>query len=206
MKNQFDKKYWDEMYKKEKDVIIEGIDDAKYRVNYLHSFFQIEQFQIDSILDIGFGKAKLLKEINKIFSPSILVALEPSKYIFDKLTNKQKNTKVFNLSYLEYTSTKIFDLGICNSVLQYISDEEMSFFIKKMAIECRFIYITVPTIQEYKRMQTEVNFFDLYSYSRSSTFYKKIILKYFRFVSHSILESKILHKTSLIGSDLFTIE
>jgi hypothetical protein len=206
MKNQFDKKYWDTLYKKEKGVIIEGIDDAKSRAKYLHSFFELEQFYIDSILDIGFGKAKLLKEIYKTFSPSILVGLEPSQYIFHKLLLKQKSIKLHNLSFLEYNSNRVYDLGICNSVLQYIADKEMNSFLKKMATFCRFVYITVPTTEEYKLMQTEVRFFDPYSFSRSKLFYKTIIQKYFRIISHSILESKLLHKSSVIRSDLFTLE
>ncbi len=104
----------------------------------------------------------------------------------------------FNTDYLEKYP---LDLAIANSVFQYI--EDVDFSLKKLASIARFSYFSVPTKNDYLRMENELNFKDKYAASRTKTFYLEILNKYFTRVSFNVLESKIVREHSYFTAELY---
>jgi SAM-dependent methyltransferase len=194
----FDKTYWDKNYSDPKSM--DGIGNAKEHIKYLESFFAVEHININSILDLGFGYGYLLKEALKTFKPYKALGIEPSSHAFKKVKRdwlKPVPSTKLNL-YEEdliswcrnYQRSNRFDLGICTSVFQYISDKDLKEIIPILSQRIKYLYLTVPTDIELQRQISELEFKDEYAIHRTRKKYQMLINKHFTFVSARILESK----------------
>jgi trans-aconitate methyltransferase len=195
----FDKTYWDKNYAE--PMSMDGIGNARDHARYLKSFLAIEHVDISSIVDLGFGYGHLFREMLKTFIPHRAVGIEPSPYAF-------KKAKLDKLRPVESTDLKLyeedlitwcrtdrkknnnFDLGICTSVFQYISDKDLKEIIPILAKRIKYIYLTVPTDVELGRQVSELEFKDEYAIHRSRKKYQRLLKPHFTFVSSRILESK----------------
>lgn len=205
----FDLKYWTTIYGSGEDV--DGTFNAKEHALYLKSVLQLFGIQIHSIADFGFGKGFLLQRMIQAFQPGRVFALDASVEMADRLKNSKwiysSNIAVavgtiqsMNFEIARYAP---FDLGICNSVLQYIKSEEIDTVLEKMARTTKYLYFSVPTKDDYIRMKKEILFEDPYAFSRSKKFYMKKISKFFTIVSYNLLESKINIKESKFNDEMF---
>ena len=186
------------MYAEDDESIIDGIDNAKEHAKYLKSVLDLGEIQVTSIGDFGFGKGILLKEIAKEFHPERIIAIDPSKEANDKL-KKQNWIKKFTHSVQcttleELNESKIktpIDLGICNSIFQYIPTKKVSFAFAKLSRLCKYVYFSVPTKVDYDYMKKELDFIDPYANIRDKSFYLKNMSRHFSIVSLNLLESKV---------------
>lgn len=194
----FDKKYWDANYSD--PMSMDGIGNAKDHVRYLQSFLAIEHVDISSVVDLGFGYGHLFREILKAFKPYKAVGIEPSSYIFKKAKPDKlrpvPSTKLelFEEDLKTWCKTKRkdnqFDLGICTSVFQYISDKDLKELIPVLAKRIKYLYLTVPTNIELGRQVSELEFKDEYAIHRTKEKYQKLLKPHFTFISSRVLESK----------------
>ncbi len=191
------------MYAEDDESIIDGIDNAKEHARYLKSILELGEVFVESIGDFGFGKGILLREIVKEFKPKRIIAIDPSKEANDKLkkekwlqncTHKIQQTTLENLD--ESKIIKPLDLGICNSIFQYISNQDVPLAFAKLARLCKYVYFSVPTKIDYNYMKKELDFIDPYANVRNKKFYLKNIAPHFTIVSLNLLESKIHTKES----------
>jgi len=194
----FDKSYWEKNYSEPDQM--DGIGNVLEHVGYIKNLLALEFINISSVVDFGFGLGHLFEEILKEFVPYKALGIEPSKYAYDlvkkrgispapstKLTLKKQGI----VNWCERSEkTKTFDLGICTSVFQYLSNEEIEFVLPILAKKVRYLYFSVPTDKELKRQIEEIDFFDTYAICRSRSWYQKKIKKHFTFVSARMLESK----------------
>ncbi len=198
------------MYAEEDGSIIDGIHNAKEHALYTKSILDLGEMDVNSIADFGFGKGILLREFVKVFKPKQILAIDPSKEAFDNLS-KQKWLKKVKHKILQTTienfpqsrNSKPFDLGICNSIFQYISDKDVSSSFVKLSKLCKYIYFSVPTKVDYDYMKKELNFIDPYANSRTKEFYLKTLKPYFTLVSYNLLESKVHMKDSGFTYEFF---
>ena len=95
----------------------------------------------------------------------------------------------FSLAKLEREPV---ELGICNSVLQYLPDSVLPQVIERLAKYCNYLYFTVPTKADYDLMRKEMNFSDPYAFERSQKKYRKLLSRDFEIVSYNLLQSKWL--------------
>lgn len=193
----FDKTYWDKNYSEPKSM--DGIGNAKDHVRYLQAFFNIEQVDISTIVDLGFGYGHLFREMMKTFIPHTAVGIEPSSYAFKKVQlDKLRPVKSTNLKLLEtdlvswcrMKKTGTFDLAICTSVFQYLSDKELKEVIPILSKRIKYLYLTVPTDIELNRQIDELDFKDEYAIRRSRKKYHQLLSPHFTFISSRVLESK----------------
>lgn len=194
----FDKKYWDANYSD--PMSMDGIGNAKDHVRYLQSFLAIEHVDISSVVDLGFGYGHLFREVLKAFKPYKAVGIEPSSYIFKKAKPDKlrpvPSTKLelFEEDLKTWCKTKRkdnqFDLGICTSVFQYISDKDLKELIPVLAKRIKYLYLTVPTNIELGRQVSELEFKDEYAIHRTKEKYQKLLKPHFTFISSRVLESK----------------
>lgn len=195
----FDKTYWDKNYSD--PMSMDGIGNAKDHVKYLKSYLAIEHVDISTIVDLGFGYGHLFREMMKAFVPYRAVGIEPSPYAFKKAKiDKLKpvastDLKLYQEDLLTWGRTdrkknNNFDLGICTSVFQYLSDKDLKEIIPILSKRIKYLYLTVPTDEELKRQISELDFKDEYAIHRSREKYQKMLRPYFTFVSSRVLESK----------------
>jgi hypothetical protein len=90
-----------------------------------------------------------------------------------------------------YSSDDAFDLGVCTSVLQYLSDPEIEQVVPILAQRVKYLYFTVPTDTELAYQTTEFDFYDRYAFSRTREEYRQMLGGHFTIVSNRVLESKV---------------
>ncbi len=196
----FSKEYWDINYADPEEM--DNIVNAKEHADYMKAIFALEYVDVSSVIDLGFGMGILFKEVLKTFNPYMAHGIEPSKHIFD-VTSKKKlapveSTKLVleNIDLVSWAKKtpkkeKTFDLGLCTSVFQYLSDEEISLVLPAMAKRIRYLYFSVPTNLELKRQVSDLEFKDEYAIHRTREKYLKLISPHFTFISSRLLESKV---------------
>lgn len=194
----FDKTYWDKNYSD--PMSMDGIGNAKDHARYLKAFLSIEHVNVNSIIDLGFGYAHLFREMLKTFVPYKAVGIEPSPYAFNKARiDKLKpvdstKIKLYQEDLVSWCKTERkdnkFDLGICTSVFQYLTDKELKLVLPILAKRIKYLYLTVPTDIELGRQVSELEFKDEYAIHRSREKYQRLIRPHFTFISSRILESK----------------
>lgn len=198
----FDEKYWKENYSEPEEM--DGLANATEHLQYLYCLFELENIEVKKIADFGFGLGKMLEEACRIFVPTKVFALEPSKFAFDQvrsaewtktwqdeLTWSQKDLVSWCLAQQKKKFNKPkFDLGICFSVMQYIPDEELVIVSEVLAKACRYLYASMPTKTELKRQRAEFDFNDRYAIRRSRKKYLEILGKDWTIVGSRLLESK----------------
>ncbi len=202
----FEKNYWSEIYA---GRFIDGTFNAAKHADYIRCIFSLSEFPIRKIADIGFGKGKLLEEVAKRLHPEQILALDTSRLMVDALQKKswigKYNIGIVHSKFEEFNSDYLqkfpVDLVIANSVFQYIEDVEPC--IKKLASIARFSYFSVPTKNDYLRMENELGFIDKYAFSRTKEFYTKILSKYFTRISFNVLESKLVREHSYFPAELY---
>lgn len=201
--------YWESYYKS--GFCIDGDFNAREHALYLKHFLQLFQYKVYSLGDYGFGKARLLTEVVKALKPIRVIAVEPYLPRVEDLKKKAWTKKIqtqiyhskledFNPKFLNYAP---LDLGICNSVVQYIGDEYLDKIIEKLAIYNKLLYFTVPTKNDYKRMEKKIGFRDPNAKQRKLNLYRKLIGKYFYFVSFNLLASRKYIEELPFESELF---
>lgn len=196
----FSKEYWDVNYSEPEEM--DNIVNAKEHADYMKAIFGLEYVDISSVVDLGFGLGILFKEVLKTFKPYRAHGIEPSKFAFDIVSKKKlspaestklslENIDLLTWAKKEYKKEKTFDLGLCTSVFQYLSDEEIEFVLPIMAKRIRYLYFSVPTNLELKRQVSDLEFKDEYAIHRTREKYLKMIRPHFTFISSRLLESKV---------------
>lgn len=195
----FDGSYWSDIYGNGLDV--DGSYNAKQHAEYLKALFLLMEIPVYKMADFGFGKAILLREMVKTFSPVKVYAVDTSKEAYEDLKKKDwvKRSDKFHLYHESLETLKLpklekepVELGICNSVIQYLPDGMIPGVLEKMAKYCNYLYFTVPTNEDYVVMKEEMSFTDPYAFSRSKKKYRKWISRDFEIVGYNLLQSKWL--------------
>jgi trans-aconitate methyltransferase len=188
-----EKKYFDEIYAK--DSLIDGDYNASSHARYLKSIFELVEAEVSSLVDFGFGKGNLLYQVAKTFKPGSITAIDNSSYAYEALLKKhwvkQWKLDCRHQGILDFEpSQKAFDLGLCNSVLQYVPDEDLELCIERMSYSCRYLYLHVPSREDYEKLKYFSDFEDPYAISRGNEVYRELVSRYFVSVSWGLLESK----------------
>ena len=84
-----------------------------------------------------------------------------------------------------------FDLGLCTSVFQYLTELEIERVLPVMAERIDHLYFTVPTDQELERQKKECGLRDPWAHSRSADWYRARIAPHFAVVSGRLLQSRV---------------
>lgn len=212
MKEAFKKDYWEKNYASPQTM--DGIGNAKDHVRYLQAFLTLEQVDISSIIDFGFGYGYLFQKMLKAFLPYKACGIEPSLYAFAKACRRKikpvesMNLDLFNESLLEWCQREDskktrFDLGVCTSVFQYIDEEDLRVVVPIISKRVKYLYLTVPTDTELERQVEELDFNDNYALRRSKKFYRNILGESFTNISSKVWESKVyFNKKSTLFTDL----
>ena len=195
----FSTDYWEENYSEMN--MMDGIANAKQHARYIKALMSLEAIDVSSVIDFGLGLGHMLKEVLNIFKPYRALGLEPSEYAYKKVKAKNiapiesMNLKLQNMDLATWArdlapKQKKFDLGLCTSVLQYLTDDELEIVIPAMSKNVSYLYLSVPTDLELKRQRNDLDFHDRFAFSRTKGQYRKLIKDHFSIVSSRLLESK----------------
>lgn len=195
----FSDQYWNVNYAQPDDM--DGIFNAQDHALYLKHFFAIELTDISSVVDLGFGLGHLFTAVLENFVPYKALGIEPSLYPFEAFKQKKLNlpdstklslerTDIASWCQKPYKREPRFDLGLCTSVFQYLSDEEIQKILPVLSRRIKYLYFSVPTDIEYRRLRDELDFVDSYAYWRTQKEYLDFIRPHFTIISSRILESK----------------
>jgi cyclopropane fatty-acyl-phospholipid synthase-like methyltransferase len=199
----FDEKYWEEYYSEPEEM--DGMANAHLHARYLKSLMDLEMADVSSVIDFGFGLGELFKAIVKEFKPYRVQGIEPSDYAFNKVTKKKLNVVAGTKLKLVQTdlvswcrdnsaTEKWFDLGICTSVFQYLSDEEIKYVLPILSRSVKYLYFSVPTDRELRYQISDLEFHDKNAIRRGRTKYLKMLSPHFTVVGSRLLESKFHFK------------
>ncbi|ATH08389.1 hypothetical protein BIY24_10645 [Halobacteriovorax marinus] len=194
----FSKEYWEVNYSNPDEM--DGIGNAANHARYIKATMDLDFVDISSVVDLGFGLGHLFEAVMKEFIPYRALGIEPSKFVYDQVKERgiapveSTKLKLLNTDLLSWCKdekfSKHFDLGICTSVFQYLSDEEVREVLPVLSKRVKYLYFSVPTNKELDRQIEDLEFKDEYAIRRSRSWYQKEIKKHFTFVSSRILESK----------------
>ncbi len=180
---------------------MDGIYNARRRAVALNAFFASEYIDINSIVDLGFGLGDLLREMISEFMPLTVVGIEPSSFAYAKalrtpLTDIDSiNLELYQKDILTWSQEPSplapFDLGLCTSVFQYLTDREIELTLPVLAQRVHYLYFSVPIDTELQFQTETLNFDDRYAISRTRDEYRAMVADHFTIVSNRVLESKI---------------
>lgn len=191
--------YWRENYGEPQ--IMDGVFNANRRAQALKMLFDSEYIDINSIVDVGFGLGNLLRAMIDAFVPLTVVGIEPSPQPFTalrdaKLTDVETmHIELHQMDALTWCQNSCelapFDLGICTSVFQYLSDPEIETILPILARRVRYFYFSVPIDTELEFQTETLDFHDSYAIARSRDEYREMLSDHFTIVSNRLLESNI---------------
>lgn len=197
----FSNSYWEENYDEPEEM--DGIVNAAQHAKYMAAFFALDYVDISSVIDLGFGLGYLFEEVLKEFMPYRAMGIEPSEFAFQKvrekdispcdstkLTLKQWDLMKWAQTVEKNQKSKWYDLGICTSVFQYLTDKELKSVIPIMAKQMKYLYLSVPTDFELKRQIEDLEFEDRYAIHRTKEEYLELLSEHFTIIGSRILESK----------------
>ncbi len=199
----FSQEYWKANYNRPGEM--DGIANASQHALYLKALFDVEFVDISSIIDFGFGLGYLFEEVLKTFIPYRAEGIEPSSFAFNEVLERSispaesTRLKLRCIDLMTWSNNlsrqkkkgKRFDLGICTSVFQYLTDEEIEKVLPTMANQVRYLYFSVPTKRELERQGEELDFEDKYAIRRSQRKYLRMLKPHFTFIGSRVLESKV---------------
>jgi hypothetical protein len=196
----FERTYWQENYSEPAEM--DGIVNCAQHAQYMKAFFDVDYVDINTIIDFGFGLGFIFQEALKIFNPYRAWGIEPSADAFNEVSKRaiapNQSTKLtlkkwdlVKWSENVKENSKWFDLGICTSVFQYLSEEQLHSVLPVMAKSVKYLYFSVPTDFELKRQVSDLEFHDKYAISRPKKFYRKILEPHFTIIGSRLLESKV---------------
>ena len=195
----FSKDYWLQNYSEPESM--DGLANAKEHASYIKSFFAVELIDLSSVIDFGFGLGYLFSAVVEEFMPFKAYGIEPSDHAYKEFKRRYvssaesmkltlKKWDLVTWAKKQGDSAKYFDLGLCTSVFQYLTEEEIDFVLPILSKQVKYLYFSVPTDTELKRQVDELDFFDEYAIRRSKAFYLKKLKPYFVIIGCRLLESR----------------
>lgn len=195
----FDQDYWDKNYAEPTEM--DGIGNAADHAAYLKAFFSLEQVEIKSVIDLGYGLGFLGHAVAKAFRPWRFHGIEPSPSAYEQgqkrfrrlseIKYKFECTDLLTWSERQAAQTRWFDLALCSSVFQYLSNDEIKAVLPTLARMARYLYLTVPTDLELDKQIQVLKFYDEAAIRRTREEYLEMLRPHYTLVSSRIWESKI---------------
>ena len=198
----FDEQYWTALFSNPEQM--ECVGNADRHAAYLHAALAVELVSVRTIVGSGVGLGNLFAEVLERFKPQKALAIEPSAWAWSRLdTESLKPTRSINLRVLkqdlltwcqrETPGWERFDLGLCTSVFQYLSDVEIDRVLPVLAERIGHLYFTVPTDRELQLQVEECSLRDRWAISRSAEWYRQRLEPHFAFVSGRLLQSRVVY-------------
>jgi hypothetical protein len=177
------------------------INNATAHARYLKASFDVVLQEITSVADLGFGLGHLFAAVLEEVRPYKALGIEPSGHAFARAKARLSPPDQTKLRMLQVdlagwcrasdTARDRFDLGVCTSVLQYLTDEELEEVLPVMARRFRYVYLTVPSAEELDYQENVEQFVDAWAIHRPRREWRAWLAPHFRVVGTRLLESRV---------------
>ena len=194
--------YWSTVYRTPGHI--DGHSNGKLHFEYVQTLFRLDMAHVGSIADFGFGEAGMLAAFIDGFRPHRAYGIEPSKVAFEgvseaTLKREGVSLKIEQIGLREWcrrppNAWSFFDLGVANSVFQYLPDRHLEEVVPILARRIKWLYMTVPTSDEYQFMKQQTGFKDEWAHRRPTAYYRDLLGNHFDFIGSRLLESKSAFK------------
>lgn len=196
----FDETYWSTNYAEPHRM--DGIGNAEAHARFLKASFDVVLEEPSSVVDLGFGLGHLFEAVLHAFQPYKAVGIDASPVAHAAVARRVVPPARTKLSWEQVDLAtwcarpdhpkRRFDLGVCTSVLQYLSDDEVEAVVPVLAQRVKWLYLTVPTSTELVWQRTREDFVDAWAHDRPRAFYRDAIAPHFVGVGARLLESRVL--------------
>lgn len=181
---------------------MDGVFNAVHHARYIRAAFEVLGSAPESVIDFGFGTGHLLAAVGKELAAYRVSGIEPSPVMFGegsrRVTEAVAPLKRLALEQVDLASwcarpdhaKRRFELGLCTSVLQYLTDEELEAVIPVLAERVKWLYFTVPTTTELRWMREDDDFVDRWAIERTREDWRAWVRPHFEVVGLRLLESR----------------
>lgn len=195
----FEADFWQQIYGQPQTM--DGLVNAQAHAACIASAFGVALQPVDSVIDLGFGLGRMLEAVLLALRPRRAFGIEPSPSAFESVRGRRvaPPTTKLSLERVDLVSWcrrpdqphHAVDLGVCASVLQYLEDEEVAEVVPVLARRLRWLYLSVPTDEEYVQQARDEGFDDPWAISRPRAFYLDLLRPWFDVVGARLLESRV---------------
>lgn len=209
----FTQDFWSENYSHPETM--DGVFNAHAHARYARAAFDVIGEEIASIVDLGFGMGHLFTAVLEVFDPYKALGIEPSPVGFAALAGRPLGPRpdkvrleqidLASWSLRPDTSKDRYDLAICTSVLQYLTDDELEILLPVVSRRAKYLYLTVPTEREREDQARHEAYVDTWAYVRTRQEWRTWLAPHFISVGGRLLESRHSpsRDRSLFTDDLF---
>jgi hypothetical protein len=180
---------------------MDGVANAVPHATYLKSSFDVAMQSVESIADFGFGLGHLFEAVLKAFQPYKALGIEPSVPAFEAVRFRlvpptRTNLKLETVDLVSWCRRPDHpklrhELGLCTSVFQYLTDDELIEIVPVLARRLQWLYFAVPTEAEYDRLVVDTGFQDPWAIRRPVGWYRELLSPHFERVGQRLLESRV---------------
>ena len=181
-RQEFDSDYYERFYFNPKTKVYDDEDQIRL-TEFIFAYLKHLKIPVKRALDLGCGLGHWKKEIAKAFPKATYQGVEFSEFLCEKLGWDQG-------SVVDYQGKGEYDLIICQSVFQYLTDAQVAKGMKNLVRLCRgAVYLEIITAKDWKE-HCDQRVTDGKVYLRSADFYQKHLQKYFRSIGGGLFLPK----------------
>ncbi len=194
--------YWKTYYAEPEKM--DGVFNARRQALALKALLDAHYVDVGRLIDFGFGLGHLFRAMVDVLVPFEAVGVEPSPHAFGLLERDAANGAITDVESIRIELLRtdlrswcddpaqeaVFDLGICTSVFQYLSDPEIEAVMPVLARRLKYLYFTAPTEEELRWQTDTLDFDDRYAIPRTRDAYYALLRPHFAIVGHRLLESR----------------
>lgn len=167
----FDSAYYEKFYINPQTKAVDDID-TDLLVNHICSYLRYLRIPVKSALDMGCGHGFWKKPLEEQFPGVMYTGIDSSRQLCELMGWQ-------HCSITDYRTKKRFDLVICQSVLQYLPDNEVQNALKKIHSLCRkSMYLEIVTQEDWQQ-NCDQSRTDGKIHLRPACWYRKAVGKYF---------------------------
>lgn len=195
----FDDTFWRTNYAD--PSAMDGVTNASSHAAYLKGSFGVVLAEVRSVADFGFGMGHMFEAVLEAFQPFKALGIEPSPSVYEAVRFRNLDRHATRL-VLENTDLASwcrrpdhprlrFDLGVCTGVLQYLTEAELDLVVPVLSQRLKWLYLNVPTDEEFDRMAADTGFEDPWAIRRPLAYYTDLLRPHFDRVGTRLLESRV---------------
>ena len=167
----FDEAYYQRYYN-DASSRVESDAEIAARGAYVCAYLKYLRQPVNSVVDLGCGFGHWREILHQHFPKASYQGVELSKYLCQRYGWQHSSIDKFK-------SAKMYDLVICQDVLQYLSKSAVAKAIKNFDDLCRgVLYLQVMTKTDWED-NCDQDFSDGDGYLRSAKWYRQRLSKYF---------------------------
>jgi 2-polyprenyl-3-methyl-5-hydroxy-6-metoxy-1,4-benzoquinol methylase len=172
IRSTFDQAYYHRFYENPKTAVISPQDVERLAMFVIH-YLTYLHVPVKTVLDVGCGVG-LWKQALKKYDKNIkYTGIEVSQYLCDTFGWIQG-------SIVDFSSKRKYDLVICQGVLPYLKERDVSAGIKNLNKLCRgALYLEAVTVEDSINGIYDEDKTDSKIYLRKAKWYRKRIHQYF---------------------------